>query len=143
MSLSRNDSRVLAMVILYQVDLYRKKRIDYQLENLIQDNVIGIEDDISFVRDIVNGVLKYEDQLIGLANKYLNNWNISRLGLTDAAILKIAIYELLYTDTPKKVCIDEAIELSKCYSDEKVVGMINGVLDKIYHDEVEGESNAE
>jgi len=79
-------------------------------------------------------VLEHEDEIIILANKYLNNWNISRLGLTDAAIIKIAIYELLYTDTPKKVVIDEAIELAKEYSDEKVVGMINGVLDKIYHE---------
>ena len=63
----------------------------------------------------------------------MNNWNISRLGLTDAAILRVAIYELLYTDTPEKVVINEAIELSKKYSDDKVVKMINGTLDKIYH----------
>ena len=43
------------------------------------------------------------------------------------------IYEILYTNTPAKVCIDEAIELAKDFSDEKVVGMINGVLDKVYH----------
>ena len=59
------------------------------------------------------------------------------MGLTDGAILKIAVYELLYTDTPHKVCIDEAIELAKCFSDEKVVGMINGVLDKIYHEKID------
>ena len=86
-----------------------------------------------FALSIIDGVVEHEEELIDIANKYLNNWNISRLGLTDAAIIKIAIYELLYTDTPKKVCIDEAIELAKDYSDEKVVGMINGVLDKVYH----------
>lgn len=134
MALSRNDSRVLAMAILYQVDLFKKKEIEYSLEDVIEKNVLNIEDDILFVRDLVMGVIEHNDELIDLANTYLKDWNIHRLGITDGAILKIAIYELLYTDTPSKVCIDEAIELAKCFSDEPVVGMINGVLDKIYHE---------
>lgn len=134
MALSRNDSRVLAMAILYQVDLFKKKEIEYSLEDVIEKNVLNIEEDILFVRDLVMGVIEHNDELVDLANMYLKDWNINRLGITDGAILKIAIYELLYTDTPNKVCIDEAIELSKCFSDEPVVGMINGVLDKIYHE---------
>ena len=134
MALSRNDSRVLAMVILYQIDLFRRKKIDYELDTVIQNNLEEVGEDCSFVKDLVMGVLEKEEELVTKANQYLNQWNISRLGLTDAAILKIAIYELLYTSTPDKVCIDEAIELSKDFSDEKVVGMINGVLDKIYHE---------
>ena len=55
--------------------------------------------------------------------------------MVDQAIFEIAIYELIYTDTPKKVVIDEAIKLSKKYSEESVVKMLNGVLDKIYHEE--------
>lgn len=133
MSLSRKDSRVLAMTVLYQVDLFKRKKIDYNLEELIKNNTTGIQDELTFVRQLVDGVIEHSEELVALANQYLNNWNISRLGLTDGAILKMAIYELLYTETPKKVCIDEAIELSKDFSDEKVVGMINGVLDKIYH----------
>ena len=70
-----------------------------------------------------------------LANKYLNKWTIDRLGFTDQAILEIAIYELMYTNTPEKVIINEAIEMAKEYSDEAVVKMINGVLDKVYHNE--------
>ena len=134
MNLSRNDSRVIAMVILYQVDLFNKRNIPYQMDEIITNNTQNIEGDLSFIKELVSGVIQYQDELEDKANQYLNQWNINRLGLTDAAILKIAIYELLYTDTPKKVCIDEAIELSKSFSDEKVVGMINGVLDKIYHE---------
>ena len=130
MNLSRNDSRMLAMTILYQIDLMKKKKIDYSKEELLTEYNEVIND---FTKELIDGVLSHEEELINLANKYLNNWNISRLGLTDAAIIKIAIYELLYTDTPKKVIIDEAVELAKDYSDEKVVGMINGILDKIYH----------
>ncbi len=135
MQISRNDSRVLAMVILYQVDLFSKRNIPYTMDDLIDNNTQNVEGDISFIKELVTGVMNHKEELENIANKHLNNWNISRLGLTDAAILKIAIYELLYTSTPKKVCIDEAIELAKSFSDEKVVGMINGVLDKIYHEE--------
>ena len=134
MRLSRNDSRVIAMVILYQVDLFNKRKISYDMDEIILNNTQNIEEDISFIKELVSGVISHESELESVANKYLNHWSISRLGLTDAAILKIAIYELLYTDTPHKVCIDEAIELAKSFSDEKVVGMINGVLDKIYHE---------
>lgn len=132
MNLSRNDLRMLAMTILYQVNLFQKKKIEYDIEEVINNNCLEIEDDCEFAKNLVLGVLDKEDELVELANKYLNNWNINRLGITDASILKIAIYELLYTDTPHKVSIDEAIELAKDFSDEKVVGMINGVLDKIY-----------
>lgn len=130
MNLSRNDSRMLAMTIIYQMDLCKRKKINYTKEELLTEYSEVMND---FALNIIDGVVEHEEELIDIANKYLNNWNISRLGLTDAAIIKIAIYELLYTDTPKKVCIDEAIELAKDYSDEKVVGMINGVLDKVYH----------
>ena len=137
MNLSRNDSRMLAMIILYQVDLFKRKKIEYSLEGVVENNLNNIDNDCDFTRSLVNGVLDKEEELINLANKYLNNWNINRIGIADAAILKIAIYELLYTETPNKVCIDEAIELAKDFSDEKVVGMINGVLDKIHHNSIE------
>ena len=121
------------MVILYQIDLFNRRNIRYDMADLIKNNTLNIDSDIEFVKQLVYGVIEHETELENIANKYLKNWNISRLGLTDGAILKIAIYELLYTDTPKKVCIDEAILLAKDFSDEKVVGMINGVLDKVYH----------
>ena len=127
MSTSRTKARENAMTILYQINLYNKNEINYDIKDLIEK----IEDD--FTKEIVVNVISKQNQLDEKANKYLNNWNISRLGLTDAAILRVAIYELLYTDTPEKVVINETIELSKKYSDDKVVKMINGTLDKIYH----------
>jgi len=130
MALARKEARNKAMTILYQINLYKKNNISYSKDEII--NEINEEKD-EFVNILVNGVIENEQKLKDTAEKYLNNWRLERLGLTDQAIIEIAIYELLYTDTPEKVVIDEAIELAHDFSDEKVVGMINGVLDKVYH----------
>ena len=130
MSLSRNEARIKAMTILYQISLYEKNKIEYELDNIIKENIDTID---NFVLELVHGVLDNNEQIDEIANKYLGSWPIRRLGLTDAAILRIAIYELLFTKTEGKIIMDEAIEISKKYSDEKVVKMINGVLDKVYN----------
>lgn len=121
------------MTILYQISLYQEKNISYNLDNVINENLT--EDD-EFVNSVVKGVINNIDQIDTLANKYLSGWTLKRLGYTDQAIIRLSIYELMYTDTPSKVCINEAIELAKQYSDDSVVKMINGILDKIYHNEV-------
>ena len=133
MSLARSEARKLIMTILYQISLYQEKNISYNLDNVINENLT--EDD-EFVNSVVKGVINNIDQIDTLANKYLSGWTLKRLGYTDQAIIRLSIYELMYTDTPSKVCIDEAIELAKQYSDDSVVKMINGILDKIYHNEV-------
>lgn len=133
MSLARSEARKLIMTILYQISLYQEKNISYNLDNVINENLT--EDD-EFVNSVVKGVIDNIDQIDTLANKYLSGWTLKRLGYTDQAIIRLSIYELMYTDTPSKVCINEAIELAKQYSDDSVVKMINGILDKIYHNEV-------
>ncbi len=134
--LNRSESRRIIMTILYQVVVYEKNKMIYDIDELIKEN---LEIDNEFVKDIVYGVITYQNDIDNIANKYLNNWTIDRLGSTDIAILRMGIYELLYTDTPSIVSINEAIELSKLYSDESVVKMINAVLDKVYHELVEHE----
>ena len=132
MSLSRHELRYKAMTILYQANLYDNNGIEYDINDIIDSQM---EEKSKFVSGIVIGVMDNKNALDELANKYLENWTIDRLGYTDQAILRIAIYELMHTDTPDVTCIDEAIELAKEYSDDKVCKMINGVLDKIYHNE--------
>ena len=131
MALSRHELRYKAMIILYQVFLYESNDINNNIDDIIREQ---LEEPSKYVSTIVKGVVDKRKSIDELANKYLNDWNIERLGFTDRAILRIAIYELLYTDTPDLVCIDEAIELSKNYSDDKVNKMINGVLDKVYRE---------
>ena len=130
---SRSELRVSIMTILYQINMYKKNKIEYNVDDVIKE----VEEvDNEFVKETVYGIITHEKDIDELANKYLDGWNIDRLGNTDKAILEIGIYELMYTDTPNIVCINEAVELSKNYSDDSVRKMINGVLDKILHNEL-------
>ncbi|MBP5407795.1 MAG: transcription antitermination factor NusB [Bacilli bacterium] len=130
--LNRSELRKKIMTILYQISICENNRITYDVNDLIK-NILEIDND--FVKETVYGVITNRTTIDEYANKYLNNWTIDRLGNTDQAILRMGIYELMYTDTPSIVVINEAIELAKLYSDDAVKGMINSVLDKIYHEE--------
>ncbi len=128
--LNRSELRKKIMTILYQVGVYEKNKMPYDLESVIKEVV---EMEVEFVKEVVYGVVTNKEQIDKNANTYLQKWTIDRLGHTDQAILRMGIYELLYTETPPVVAINEAVELAKIYSDDEVKGMINGVLDKIYH----------
>lgn len=132
--MDRHKSRYKIMTILYQVFLYRKNKIKVNLENIIND---GLEEPNEYVETSVKGIIENEEELEELANKYLTNWSLDRLGFTDQAIIKLGIYEMMYTNTDEKICINEAIQLAKMYSDDSVVSMINGVLDKVYREKNE------
>ena len=128
--MTRHELRYKAMTILYQAFLYESNNIEYNIDDIISEQ---LEESNKFVSELVNGVISKREEIDNIANKYLEDWNISRLGFTDQAIIRIGVYEILWTDTPDVSCIDEAVELAKEYSDEKVCKMINGVLDKVYH----------
>ena len=110
--------------------MYKSNKIEYNVDDILKE---VLEIDNEFVKEVVYGVITYQNEINELANKYLDGWSIDRLGNTDKAILQMGIYELVYTKTPDIVCINEAVELAKIYSDDSVRKMINGVMDKIYH----------
>ena len=128
--MTRHEQRYKIMTILYQAFLYKNNNINYDINDIINEQ---LEEKNKFIESIVFWVLDNIEKIDELANSFLENWNISRLGYTDQAILRMGIYEILKTNTPDIACINEAIELSKEYSDDKVSKMINGVLDKVYH----------
>ncbi len=128
MELKRSVLREKIMVILYQLDIAKSQKMEVDIDKVISSN---LECDNEFVKQVVYGVITYKDEIDKLANKYMVNWTIDRLDKTGCAILRMAIYELLYTETPDVVVINEAIELSKKYSDDAVRKIINAVLDKI------------
>lgn len=129
---NRSELREIAMKVLYQVYIFEDSKQEYDAKELIKEQ---LEVENEFVNDLVFNIIEKQRDITKIANKYLVDWKIDRLSKVDKAILSIGIYELKYTDTPSVVAINEAIELSKKYSDEKVTKMLNATLDKIYHNE--------
>ena len=136
METTRSELRKKIMTILYQINVYEINHVSYKVDDIIKDVLIV---DNEFVKDIVYGVITYKDVIDQIANKYLTKWTIDRLGNTDQAIIRMSIYELLYMDTPGIVVINEAVELAKSYGDDNTKNMINGMLDKIYHEKENNE----
>ena len=129
MAKTRSELREKAMVILYQIDILKSNKCEYNVENLISEN---LEVDNEFVRNIVYGVETHLEQLDEIANKHMKDWSINRIDKTGAAILRIGLFEILYEEeTPNIVAINEAVELAKKYSDDNVRKIINAVLDKV------------
>ena len=120
------------MIILYQYDLMKSNGLDCDINEIMKDNM-EVEND--FVKDMVYGVITYQSELDKLADSKMKDWDISRIDKTGASILRLALYELKYTDTPHVVVINEAIELAKKYSDENIRKMINAVLDRVVKEE--------
>ena len=129
---NRSELREVIMKVIYQINLLDEANLDYDVEKLIKEQ---LEIQNEFVDTSVEGIIENKTKIYELANKYLTDWTMDRLNKVDQAIISLGIYELMYTDIPSVVAINEAIELSKKYSDEAVTKMINGVLDKVYHEE--------
>lgn len=135
---SRSELRDVIVTVTYQSYIMEVANLKFSIDKLIEEQP-DIYKNEEFVIETCKGIYKNQKKISEMANKYLNNWTIDRLSKVDKAILSLGIYELLYTKTPSIVVINEAIELSKKYSDEDVTKMINACLDKIYHEELKEE----
>ncbi len=133
---TRSEAREAVIKILYQLSIFKKANVSYDIDEVIKE-VCPISNE--FVNSLVYGILEKETSLDEVINHYLIDWKMERLNPVDQAIFRLGVYELQYTTTPSVVTINEAIELAKKYSDEKVVKMLNGVMDQIYHNEEEKE----
>ncbi len=129
---NRSELRDIIIKVLYQIYILSNTNVAFDIDTLIKEQ-LEIEND--FVEKAVHGIVANQENISKLANTYLKDWTIDRLSKVDKAILSLGIYELMYTDTPSIVCINETIELAKKYSDLSVVGMINATMDAIYHNE--------
>lgn len=128
---NRSELREIIMKVLYQVFILSESGIEYDTKSLIKEQ---LEVENEFVTTSIDKILEEKEEIYKLANTYLESWPMDRLNKVDQAILALGVYELKYTETPPIVAINEAVELSKKYSDEKVTKMINAVLDEIYHE---------
>lgn len=125
--MNRSEMREKCMIVLYQINLFKSKNLEVDIKSIILENFRHSND---FIDGIVYGVIENILAIDETANKCMIDWTIDRIDRPGAEILRIAFYELMFSDTPKVVVINEAVELSKKYSDEAVRKIINAALDK-------------
>ena len=97
---------------------------------LSPDKPEGIEEAHGFAWELVSGVWSKQTELDEALGTFSRNWRVERMGKVELTLLRIAMFELMkQKDTPPKVAINEAIELSKQFGDDKSRGFVNGILD--------------
>lgn len=114
-------------------DTTLEARIDTFLENY--DGCAAGKIDKDYVYAIASGSIAHGEEIDKLIEKHAANWTPERMAKLDIAILRVAIYELLYReDIPANVAINEAVELAKTYSHEDAGTFVNGILGSIYRE---------
>ncbi|AUW62553.1 MULTISPECIES: transcription antitermination factor NusB [Staphylococcus] len=127
--MSRKESRKQAFQTLFQLEMKNTDLTINEAINFIKDDYPDL--DFEFIHWLVTGVKDHEQVLDQTIEPKLKDWSIQRLLKTDRIILRMATFELLHSDTPPKVIINEAVELTKQFSDEGHYKFINGVLSNI------------
>ncbi|MEK3981253.1 transcription antitermination factor NusB [Psychrobacillus sp. INOP01] len=121
--MKRRQARELALQALFQLDNH-----EISIEEAIGHVT---EEQDSFLTQVVTGVVNHKEEIDASLTDKLENWSLSRLPKIERTVLRIAVFELLFTEeTPAKVVINEALEISKVFGDEKSSRFVNGVLSK-------------
>lgn len=143
---SRHLSRSIVMQSLYEWDFFGKHQgtLDAIVDRNISEFGPGLED-TTFVRQLIEGVLKHIEDIDRIIEKAAPEWPIEQITIVDRNVLRIGLYELIYgnkDEAPPKVAINEAIELAKNFGGESSGKFINGVLGTVYKEiEKEEEKN--
>ena len=129
--MKRSLAREEAFKLLYSLEI-QKENIEEQLDMYCENEEIADEEVKNYLKDIVLGIEKnISDIEEKISNNLKKEWKIDRISKINLVLLKLAIYEILYTETPYKVAINEAIEISKKYGDDNSPNFINGILASI------------
>ncbi|GGB05012.1 transcription antitermination factor NusB [Macrococcus hajekii] len=124
--MSRKESREHALKVLFQMET--KEPIEAAEAKRF---VLEVNEQDVFMDELVSGVKNNQDAIDEQIRPHLKQWTLERLSKIDRILLRIAVYELIYTDIPEKVAVNEAVNLSKEYGDDNSYKFINGVLSEV------------
>ncbi|MBN1327204.1 MAG: transcription antitermination factor NusB [Candidatus Cloacimonetes bacterium] len=137
----RRKGREIAVQTLYALNYQinaqelkdlQTEQIKAYLIDIAGDKEIGVDDKIfSFAESLLYNLIPKIDQIDEQIMNHSTNWNINRIANIDKSILRIAIYELLFTETAPPIIMNEAIEIAKKYCSESSGKFINGILNAI------------
>jgi len=134
---SRRRSRQRALQILFLWDV-RRQPVDEAIaaffDTLYSEESRAKPQRDEFLDQLVVGSVENVEELDRRITQHAEHWRIERMPTVDRNILRLAVYEMKYSDTPAPVVIDEALELARRYSNEESVQFVNGVLDAVHRD---------
>lgn len=129
--MNRSAAREETFKLLYSLEI-QKENLKEQTEIYLENEEISDEKTKEYINSIVEGI---ENNITEIEKKISENlkkdWKIERISKIDLVLLKLAIYEIIYTETPYKVVINEVVELAKKYGDDTSPNFVNGILASI------------
>ncbi len=133
---TRRKARELALQTLYQCEL-NDKPIE-EAFGLVCEHFEAGEKAIPYARDLISGVTSQKTEIDSIIQTHAVNWRITRMSLIDRNILRLAAYEICFSDViPTTVAINEAIEIAKRFGTDESGAFINGILDALRKSETE------
>jgi transcription antitermination protein NusB len=126
----RTKAREFAMQMLFQWDMSQQDPV--RLETKFWNSAKAAESTRAFANQLFEGAAKQVAALDETIRKHCEHWRLERLAAIDRAILRLAIHEMSSADTPRKVVLNEAVELAKRFSSEDSGAFVNGVLDSVH-----------
>lgn len=129
--MSRRSARKNAFFLLFQMDFSEAAEFDQVKEIFFAEKEEPVEEsDKAFILSEVEGVHEHMEAIDALIEQSAKGWDLGRMNKVDLAILRLAVYEMKYAETPVGVAINEAVELAKKFSSDEAPAFINGVLGK-------------
>ena len=130
--MNRSQSREEAFKLLYSLQLIEDVSVEEQIEIFLTEEKIEDKDAIKYIKELILGINENNEKIENdIKNNIKEDWSISRISKIDLTLLKLGIYEILYSKLPYKVVINEVVELAKKYGDDTSKGFVNGVLASI------------
>ena len=131
--MKRKRSREIAMELLFSMEI-SKNSYEETIECFVEDYEMDLKTiDLEYIKEVMKSVVDHKEEIDEIIKNSLINWTIDRVSKVNLTIVRLAIAEMLYINVvPEVVAINEAIELTKKYSDDKSVSFVNGALDKAF-----------
>ena len=132
----RSKAREVAVQMLYQVDL--NPSVELQTVRRMVDEALDDDELQEFAWRLFVGVMEVRPMLDERIQSVAENWSLKRMAPTDRNVLRLGAFELINTNTPHRVVLDEAIELARIFGSAQSAQFVNGVLDKLVPPEKRG-----
>lgn len=132
--MTRTEIRELTFELLYSLEIQKMEKEEYneQIELFLVEQNVSQEKAKTYMTETVNGIAKNKEKILELISQNLKEkWDISRVSKINLTLLKLATYEIMYTELPYKVVVNEAVEIAKKYGNDTSPAFINGVLANI------------